>query len=130
MQWEISELLQRFFKKQSIAALKNRPSKSQKTGKTGQIIVRKTGKQDRTAYIMKKLLKRKMKFFIWTFDSVNHCTNHTNKFMKSSRMELSINHSFTMVEENFEISHSEKLQNSSILLLFINHSFTMVEEIF
>ena len=82
----LAELLQRFFKKQSIAALKNRPSKSKKTGKTGQIVVRKTGKQDRTAYIMKKLLKRKMKFFIWTFDSGDHCTNHTNKFMKSSRM--------------------------------------------
>jgi hypothetical protein len=43
---------------------------------------------------------------------------------------LSINHSFTVVEENFEICHSEKLQNGSILLLSINHSFTVVEENF
>ena len=33
--------------------------------------------------IMKFLIK--MTFFIWTFDNGNHCINHSNKFMKSSR---------------------------------------------
>ena len=35
-----------------------------------------------------------------------------------------------MVEENFEIQRTENPQNGPVLLILINHSFTMVEEIF
>ena len=45
-------------------------------------------------------------------------------------IQLSDNHSFTLIKENFENSHSEKLQIRSVLLLSDNHSFIMAEENF